>query len=76
MQAASAHNIFSQEFLIKRPHVSVVGTLDLSGFGFEIDVISGRTRTVELVNELIRTHGSDPAAWLPALRAARLGPSI
>ena len=65
-----------REFLIKRPHVSVVGTLDLSGFGFEIDVISGRTRTVEIVNELIRLHGPDPSAWLPAFKAARLGPSI
>lgn len=64
-----------REFLIKRPHVSVVGTLDLSGFGFEIDVISGRTRTVDLVNELIAQHGPDPAAWLPAFKAARTSPT-
>ena len=63
-----------REFLIKRPHVSVVGTLDLAGFDFEIDVISGRTRTVELVNELIADLGPDPAAWLPAFRIFRSKP--
>ncbi|MBS1994663.1 MAG: VirB4 family type IV secretion/conjugal transfer ATPase [Cyanobacteria bacterium SZAS LIN-2] len=60
-----------REFLIKRPHVSVVGTLDLSGFDFEIDVISGRTRTVDFVNELISDLGPDPSKWLPAFKLFR-----
>ena len=61
-----------REFLIKRPHVSVVGTLDLQGFDYELDVISGRTRTVDLVTTLIEEHGPDPAQWLAAFKAARL----
>ena len=60
-----------REFLIKRPHVSVVGTLDLSGFSYELDVISGRTRTVELMTQLIEAFGPDPAKWLPVFKTTR-----
>jgi type IV secretion system protein VirB4 len=60
----------SRTFLIKQGHSSVVVKLDLKGFDFELDVISGRTSTVELMNRLIQQHGPEPSAWLPAFRAA------
>lgn len=56
-------------FLIKQGHSSVVAKLDLNGFDYELDVISGRTTNVELMNRLIEQHGPEPSAWLPAFRA-------
>lgn len=61
----------ARTFLIKQGHVSVVAKLDLKGFDFELDVISGRARNVQLMKRLIAEHGEDPAAWLPKFREAR-----
>ena len=44
--------------------------LDLQGFGFELDVISGRTANVELMKRVIAEHGDDPVHWLTAFRSA------
>ena len=52
-------------FLVKQAHHSVVCQLDLKGFDAELAVISGRAGEVARMNELISTHGPDPAAWLP-----------
>ena len=60
----------SRSFLVKQNHVSVVARLDLQGFDFELDVISGRTANVELMKRVVAEHGDDPARWLPAFRAA------
>jgi type IV secretion system protein VirB4 len=60
----------SRSFLVKQNHVSVVARLDLQGFDFELDVISGRTANVALMKRVIARHGDDPARWLPAFRAA------
>ena len=60
----------SRMFLIKQGHSSVVAKLDLKGFDYELDVISGRTSNVELMNRLIEQYGPEPSAWLPAFRAA------
>jgi type IV secretion system protein VirB4 len=61
----------ARTFLVKQGHISVVATLDLRGFDFELDVISGRIRNVDLMKRLIAQHGEDPAQWLPAFREAR-----
>ena len=58
-------------FIIKQGHVSVVAKLDLKGFDYELDVISGRARNVALMKQLIAEHGEDPAVWLPKFRQAR-----
>jgi type IV secretion system protein VirB4 len=62
----------SRMFLIKQNHVSVVAKLDLKGFDFELDVISGRTSNVDLMNRLIALHGPEPTIWLPRYREAVL----
>ncbi len=62
----------ARTFLVKQGHISVVATLDLRGFDFELDVISGRIRNVDLMKRLIAQHGEDPAQWLPWFREARL----
>lgn len=60
----------SRRFLVKQGHQSVVCELDLQGFDYELNVISGRASNVELMHRLIGTLGADPAAWLPAFRDA------
>lgn len=61
----------SRMFLVKQGHHSVVCRLDLKGFDFELDVISGRITNVELMNRIIADVGPEPAQWLPRFREAR-----
>lgn len=60
----------SRMFLIKQGHSSVVAKLDLEGFDYELDVISGRTSNVDIMNEMIEQYGPQPSKWLPPFRAA------
>jgi type IV secretion system protein VirB4 len=60
----------SRMFLIKQGHQSVVCQLDLKGFDYELNVISGRAPTVQIMNEIIADVGPDPTVWLPLFRAA------
>ncbi len=43
----------SRMFLIKQGHQSVVCELNLKGFDYELNVISGRAANVELMNRII-----------------------
>lgn len=61
----------SRQFLVKQGHSSVVCELDLKGFDFELDVISGRTHNVEIVRDIIRQVGDNPADWLPIFENQR-----
>lgn len=58
----------SRQFLIKQGHSSVVCELDLKGFNFELDVISGRTHNVEIVRDIISQIGDNPVNWLPVFK--------
>ncbi|MGA8054614.1 MAG: VirB4 family type IV secretion/conjugal transfer ATPase [Burkholderiales bacterium] len=60
----------SRMFLIKQGHQSVVCELNLKGFDYELNVISGRAANVELMNRIIAEVGPDPAVWLPRFREA------
>ncbi len=55
----------SRSFLVKQGHHSVVCQLDLRGFEAELHVISGRTRQVSRMHELIAQSGAEPQDWLP-----------
>jgi type IV secretion system protein VirB4 len=55
----------SRMFLVKQAHHSVVCQLDLKGFDAELAVISGRTREVLRMGQIITETGPDPQAWLP-----------
>ena len=57
----------SRMFLVKQSHHSVVCKLDLKGFDAELAVISGRTKQVQRMHELIAAYGADPACWVPRL---------
>ncbi|MBC9033002.1 VirB4 family type IV secretion/conjugal transfer ATPase [Sphingomonas sp. JC676] len=54
-------------FLIKHGNESVVARLNLSGERDLLTILSGRERTVRLLDEIRVTSGDDPAAWLPRL---------
>lgn len=54
-------------FLIKRGGESVVARLDLSDEKDILTVLSGRERTVRLLDELRASAGDDPNAWMAPL---------
>ena len=54
-------------FLIKHGNDSVVARLNLTGEKDILTVLSGRERTVRLLDEIRGVTGDDPADWLPRL---------
>ena len=56
-------------FLIKHGSESVVARLNLSGERDLLTILSGRERTVRLLDDIRATHGDDPQAWLEPLLA-------
>ncbi len=52
-------------FVVKQGISSVVARVNLSGMTNIINVLSGRTETVLLLNRLRAEHGDDPEKWLP-----------
>jgi len=61
----------SRRFLIRQGRDSVVAELDLKGLEAELDVISGRTATVECVRALIERLGPHASDWLPEFLSTR-----
>ncbi len=61
----------SRRFLVKQGQNSVVAELNLKGFDDELAVISGTTDNVNLMTEIIKQHGDDPAVWLPIFHEQR-----
>jgi type IV secretion system protein VirB4 len=54
-------------FLIKHGTDSVVARLNLTGERDLLTILSGRERTVRLLDEIRAQRGDDPAEWLPRL---------
>jgi type IV secretion system protein VirB4 len=54
-------------FLIKRAGESAVVRLDLSGEQDLLTILSGRERSVRLLDDIRRETGDDPADWMPQL---------
>jgi type IV secretion system protein VirB4 len=54
-------------FLIKHGNESVVARLNLSGERDLLTILSGRERTVRLLDAIRAESGDDPAEWLPRL---------
>lgn len=59
----------SRCFLVKHGTESVVARLNLNGRRDLITVLSGRERTVRLLDDIRARVGDDPAAWMPQLVA-------
>ena len=55
----------SRLFLVKQGHRSAIGRLDLAGLGDVLDVLSGTTDNLELLDGIRAEVGDDPASWLP-----------
>ncbi len=58
----------SRRFLVKQGHDSVVVELDLNGLDDELAVLSGRSSTVALLDDLRAELGDDPEAWMPEFK--------
>jgi len=58
----------SRMFLVKQGHQSAIGRLDLKGLGDVLDVLSGTTDNVELLDAIRARVGDDPDVWLPVFR--------
>lgn len=56
----------SRLFLYKQEHESMLCRLDLSELSDFIRVLSGNTRSVTLLDELMNELGTEPQAWLPS----------
>lgn len=54
-------------FLIKHGAESVVARLNLTGERDILTILSGRERTVRLLDEIRAERGDDPAEWIPRL---------
>ncbi|PZR44918.1 VirB4 family type IV secretion/conjugal transfer ATPase [Paraburkholderia fungorum] len=55
----------SRMFLVKQGHRSAIGRLDLAGLGDVLDVLSGTTDNVELLDTIRAQVGDLPQNWLP-----------
>ena len=73
----------SRMFLFKQGQRSAIGTFDLGGMGEFLDVLSGTTDNVELLDTIRAQVGDDPDDWLPVFheqlakrRAASVTPPI
>jgi type IV secretion system protein VirB4 len=55
----------SRYFLIKQGISAVVARIDLSGLENIVNVLSGRSETVLLLDEIRKEVGDDPDKWLP-----------
>ena len=52
-------------FLVKQDNDGVIARVDLGGMDESIRVLSGRTETILLLDEIIKEVGDDPDEWLP-----------
>jgi type IV secretion system protein VirB4 len=59
----------SRTFLIKHGNESVVARLNLTGQKDILTVLSGRERTVRMLDDLRAEVGDDPDDWMPRLMA-------
>lgn len=58
----------SRQFLLKQGHHSIVCELNLKGFDFELNVISGRRSNVDALHRIMAEVGADPTVWLSRFR--------
>ena len=64
-------SIESRRFIVKQGHNSVVAELNLRGFDEELDILSGRTASVELAEAIRAEVGDQREDWLPVFQQRR-----
>ena len=55
----------SRTMLIKQGKTSVLCLMDLGPIGWSLKVLSGSTDAIHFAEDLRRTVGESPSAWLP-----------
>ena len=55
----------SRFFLVKQDNSGVVARVDLRGMTDAINVLSGRTETVAILDEIRASYGTQPEQWIP-----------
>jgi type IV secretion system protein VirB4 len=60
-------NIETKQFLLRHNGISIVLKLDLTSCEKELAILSGDHKYAEAAKRLMKTKGSKPEAWLPAL---------
>ena len=58
----------SRRFLIKQDGRGVVVELNLSGFDEELNILSGRESSVQVLDDIRESLGDDPKIWMPFLQ--------
>jgi len=61
----------SRMFLVKQGSQSMIARLDLADLGQELEILSGSTDNMELLDEIIEEHGEDPDVWTPIFHEKR-----
>lgn len=61
----------SRRFIVKQGHNSVVAELNLRGFDDELEILSGRTASVELAEAIRKEVGDRLEDWLPVFQQRR-----
>ncbi|MDP2011542.1 MAG: transporter, partial [Phenylobacterium sp.] len=61
----------SRRFLIKQGLNAVVAELALDGLDDDLAILSGRTETSDLLDQVRAVHGDDPTDWMPPFQAQR-----
>ena len=54
----------SRFFLLKQDNNGVIARINLSGMTDFINILSGRTETLSIFNDLIEKHGNQPENWI------------
>ncbi|MDO9245132.1 MAG: transporter, partial [Phenylobacterium sp.] len=61
----------SRRFLIKQGLNAVVAELALDGLDDDLAILSGRTETSDLLDQVRAVHGDDPTDWMAPFQAQR-----
>ncbi|WP_194966903.1 hypothetical protein, partial [Rickettsia endosymbiont of Cardiosporidium cionae] len=59
----------SRFFLVKQGIDTVVARIDLNGMPDIINVLSGRSNTIALLDKIRKKYGDNPKNWLPIFYA-------
>ncbi|ESQ79272.1 VirB4 family type IV secretion/conjugal transfer ATPase [Asticcacaulis sp. YBE204] len=59
----------SRLFLVKQGHTSALARFDLAGLDDILNVVSGTTENVELLDQIRAEVGDDPADWMPVFQS-------
>lgn len=63
-QIIKSLTVESRQFIVKQGHATVLAQLDLGGMSEVLDILSGSTDNVEILEDIIGQVGEDPKNWV------------